>query len=352
MRPLLAALFLAQSALFAAAPAAAQKAQEITLPAGQPWVHKHSGLSVPPVLEGLPRTRITALEPDQLDEYVNFESADGGTALTIYVYRHVTGSIPVWFDRAQWAIEKRGTFGTPEPLAPAAAFIPPHQSSASGLAITYSTTNEPYRSTAVAMLPLGAEWIVKIRYSSATLNAPQLRTHMDAVMKAIDWPANLPPQPTATPVAACPTPLSFKSKVKVLPPNTTETLIGAALAGARPNAGSPGAPVLWCKDADTLGGLPSAGLFRPDASADSYLIALNDAGRGISVTPNVAALFDKTAKPGWSVALVQMRQTVNFPPVDGLPDPGQLFHMLQTTKPVSAADTWGGKTITLGVGAQ
>ena len=66
---------------------------------GKPWKHKATGAALPASLAGLPRTKVVYLTSPEVDVAANYENADGSEAVTIYIYRDVSGSVPVWFDK-------------------------------------------------------------------------------------------------------------------------------------------------------------------------------------------------------------------------------------------------------------
>ncbi len=123
---------LAAMARAAVAPAAAQSPHAtITAPADQPYAMRHSKLTVPPVLDGMRRVAERQLGDGEVDYAIYQNAAD---AITVYAYRNVVDSVPVWFDRARAAIEDRvNVYGTVTAAGPPAAFTPPGQDVASGL---------------------------------------------------------------------------------------------------------------------------------------------------------------------------------------------------------------------------
>lgn len=329
---------LGAAALLSAAPALAQapKPQPIAVAADAPFRHDNSGLTLPATLAGLPRTRILENEAPQLDILAAWARGDDAE-LSVYVYRSTAGSVPVWFDRAVWAIETRGLYGTPVPAQPPVAFRPPGATADTGLLAAWTAGSGSYTGTGVALVPFG-EWLVKLRYSSKSEDGAAVAALLRAAVAGIGWPATLPPAPPAQPIAACAAPLAFKGKARSAPADMTNALIGA-LSGVVASSASATPPASWCRDAATL---PMAGVYRPDGAVDRYLIALSDAGRGVSVGPGLGGLFDPKAKPRWAVNLVLPGQTVNFPQQDRLPTPARALELLRE-QPVSSASTWGAK---------
>lgn len=335
------ALMLAASV--APVPPAAAQAQKVAIaaPADQPYRFRHSGLTIPTVLEGMPRTSIEQFGSDELDVFANYQR--GSDAVTVYVYRMVSGAVPVWFDRARASIEtRRDLYGAVTAAVPPTAFTPPGQGVASGLIGAWSTGKPPYRGTSLALLPLG-DWLVKVRYSSTTLDGAQIAARMPAVLAALTWPSGVAPAAPAQPIADCATPLAYPKKAKVVRDQsslTTASFLGGLLAAVERRVAEtkPSTPPLWCRDPD---GSPMGGVYRANNASDSYLLALSDAGRGVWVGPEpLGALLDKKAKPSWSVALADLGETLSYPPMTALPRPAEVLSLIQRPA-LSRTSTWG-----------
>lgn len=137
LRILMAALALLT---FTASPALAQRALEIDTAKG--YSHPYSDFRMPGTLLGMPMSKLSDLSNNQTDVASMYD--DGRDMVSVYIYRLASGALPVWFDRAVWAIETRAEmFGQPQRLPGAAAFVPPGQSTASGLAATWKSTKAP-----------------------------------------------------------------------------------------------------------------------------------------------------------------------------------------------------------------
>ena len=195
-----------------AAQAQAQGPRPLELGAGAAFKHRHSKVQLPPVLAGLPRTKAMEYEPDQLDTMSEYASSDVAEAYTVYIYRNVAGGLPVWFDRARQMVERRNALGSAT-LHSAGEFVPPGRANASGLLATYALTGMKYRSTGVALVPVG-EWMIKLRASSQSLSPAELEVRMKAVLAEIVWPKKMVPAPAAVPVARCATELALSGDAK------------------------------------------------------------------------------------------------------------------------------------------
>lgn len=340
-------------ALMLATPALAQNGpQPIKAPLNKPYRHSFSKLVLPPVLGGLPRESITAFVPEtpDLDMATEYRSADGSEDITVYVSRVASGAMPIWFDQARHAIESRSNvYGTVLPLEAPVSFIPPGRANAAGLAIAFSP-GIAWKSTALAMAPLG-EWMVKIRYSSKTLDAAAMRTRIEQLFGELGWPAKLDPAPDAALTKVCADPILFDDKAKDAPQdgasvllNSLFTQVGSDIAKKDKDA----QPVTWCVDP---GWQMKGRIYRPNGAKDQYLVTIDDGGIAVTVSPDFQLPGDdkgKPATPAWGVHLVLLDRTINYRSQDGLPGPGRLNALL-AGQGVSSVTTLGKKTnVTVG----
>lgn len=310
-------------------PAAAQQAEELKVSAGKPYKHELSGLDLPATLVGAPRIKAVTIGEDLLDVSASYESPDRAELLSLYIYRKASGALPVWFDRARWAIENRpGVYGKPIAAVGAPSFVPPGQQTSSGLIATYTLNKTAYRSTGVAILPFGT-WLVKLRYSSKTMEAASLATAMRSALAELQWPAAVPAAPVAVPIADCSTRLAASGKSRPVPADFKAMLMTALVGvAARTDSKETDASERsrsWCRDTAAL---KEGSVYRPDAATDSYLIALSDAGRGVFVGPSPANSLvaeSKPAAPSWNVAFVDLGATTYFQAQDRLPSPSHVL---------------------------
>jgi hypothetical protein len=345
------------AAMLCSGAAQAQGPRTVDLPANSGFKHRYSKIRLPPALAGLPRTRAVEFEADQLDTASEYATGDVGEAYTVYIFRDVAGGLPVWFDRARWMIEHRDALGTAT-LHSAGRFAPPGRAEASGLVATYALAGTGYRSTGVALVPVG-EWLIKLRASSRTLSPAELDSRMKAALAEIGWPKKMEPAPAAEPVAACATvlPLSGEAKpaqgedggAEVL----MEALIGMAATVAPPKQAMPRPKPRWCRDSTQLA---NAGVYRADEQKDGYLLALADSGRGVGVGRSAGRFLDdlEDSKPPrperYQVQLILLSQTLTSGLLDRLPAPAQALAIANEGRFASSFGTWGkGKTqVTIG----
>jgi hypothetical protein len=343
MRKWMAAL--AAGMMIAAPVAAQQVGAPVGAKAGKPYRFKHSGITAPAELDGMKRVDVRQLGDDELDVFAVYQ--DGPDAITVYVYRTLSGSVPVWFDRARASIEQRKEmFGNVTPVV-ATAFAPPGQSSASGLMAGWTLTKAPYRGTALAILPVG-EWLVKVRYSSTKLDGATVAARIPAVLGALEWPKAIPAAPAAAPVTDCTTPLAFAANAApVTDANALQTaaltggLVAAAEGEKRTSAAA--TPAAWCRDPAPA---QVGAAYRRDGATDGYLLAISDSGRGFAVEPDVIARevgeSEGRKVAQWSIALYEPGSIAIYAPMTALPAPDTLIAALN--RPILArTTTWGKK---------
>lgn len=345
-------LLLFIAALAIAAPVTAQQQPPpIKIGANQPYRHKPTGLTVPIMLDGLTRTTANAYIPE-IDEAFGFDNPADTETLTVFVFRNVTGSVPVWFDRVDWVASRRDVYGGVTQSHPALPFAPTGQGTASGLISTYAVSRGPYRSTAIAFMPLGPGWYVSLRYSSKTFDPATLETRLRTVASALGWPGKLEQQPAVVPIENCTTSLAVSATAK--PVGRDKSITGALLFGALLSSADektkrkmekdqpPKPATIWCRDIAASAGLQNAGVYRPVGTRDRYLIAYQDAGRGVTVEPDtVSALMDKgAAKASWSIVEFDLGDVSIFTPRDGLPEPEAIRKIVASEPYGSKATTW------------
>ena len=348
-------LFVLIAALTIAVPATAQQQPpSIKIGVAETYRHKPTGFTVPVMLDGLTRTAAKAYTPE-LDEALGFDNPANTETLTVFVFRNVTGSVPLWFDRVDWVASHRDIYDGVTQLHPALPFAPTGTGNANGLIATYAVSRGPYRSTAIAFMPLGPGWYVSVRYSSKTLDPAALETHVRAVASALGWPGKLEQQPTVAPIENCTRALAVSAKAKAVGRDTALTgslLFGALLSGAddatkrKMEKDTPPQPaIVWCRDIAASAGLQNSAVYRPVGTDDRYLIAYQDAGRGVMVQPDtLAALLGKgEGRPTWSITEVDLGSATSFTPRTGLPEPAAVGQIVAREPFGSKATTWGEK---------
>jgi hypothetical protein len=326
-----------------AEPAAAQRS--LNVPADKGWQHARTGLILRSKLAGMDRTKLLDSGTAELDISAEFQSSDNSGWATIFLFRPALQSVPIWFDRSESQIQLGTMFAPVLPVADTLAFARPGAVVASGLRRVYRPSAGGFRSTALAIVPLG-EWLVAVRISSKTLEPVQMDARLSAVIAAIGWPKDVAESPAAVPVATCAKPLAYAKRARMNKPDVTSALMGAALAlpddekDAKDKA--PAKPAVYCRD------LPPRieyGVYREPTSTNAYVMALGDAGIVASVGPSLAAMFGG-GPPAFDLSLADLEGTSIYPSVDKLIHPDQVLGTIGKASPMSRT-TRGEKNITI-----
>lgn len=313
---------LAAALLALASPSLAQTPpRTLEVPAAKSWQHAATGMILPPVAAGLSRGAIvdrTSAEHDVSAEY----GGEDGLTTTVYLFRTLLPDPALWTDRALAAIALRPDLGLDPARLPAPApFRRPGAASASGLRATLPLSGSGLTGTAVAVAPLNG-WLLKVRMTSARLDPAALDARLTAFIDALRWPSEARPAAAAAPVAVCPDSLTFK-KAKTVKDDMGDVLM-SALAGTvemdQVEKGEAEAAV-YCREP---GPLKPYGVYRPDRSRDSYVIALGDSGSALRLVPALDLLASgRSGGKKVAMTLVEHDRTSVLPSFNRLPSPEQ-----------------------------
>src|SRR5579884_77017 len=333
---------LASALMFAAAPVFAD-VTELRADSQKQFKHNPSGIVIAASAAGIQRTKVEEFDDKQLDVAAEFRSPDDKEITTIYVFRRVTGDVPLWFDRIQNAIEARESFKSPTVAIPAAPFTPAGQSNARALKVVYSAGGPPWKSSAAALTTTG-EWYVAVRASSQTLTPDQLLARLDETFGAIKWPKEKAPAANAYVIGDCPDALPQGPDAEPAAADGSVILMAALAAnvgGSSKDAGEV-KPPRWCRDPDKMTG---AGIYRPDAAKDRFFVAFQDSGRGIMVEPNELAGLLAGAKNNapltYTVEMVDIDRRIGFGSFKSLPSFAQAIWLTEHGNRAYSATTWG-----------
>lgn len=337
------------------APLASANAQApIELEIGAPWEHPHSGIVVPDTIGGLPRGSATEFAQDFLNIGFSFPSSDGSEEISLYIYRHTNGAVPVWFRQAQTGIEIRDIYAKPELAFGVEQYGWPGAEEWQGLRAIYATPNSRTSlSTAVVLFSIDG-WLVKMRVSSSTKSPEELGQMIDAAFAELTPPQAKVAQAPAVPVEDCEKKLRFK-KAQDAEPDAGSAILGALLGGLV-SRGEPGeseegeaiAPEpakVWCRDGSLN---PTQVAYRADGAKDAYLLAIGDSGMGISVGPDTAGQILQSerpnSKPNYSITLITDNRRINYVPQNRLPSLRRVLEVVNANRTVSSVSTWGDDT--------
>jgi len=249
--------------------------------------------------------------------------------------------VPVWFDRIQRTVESGNKLGTLRLAIPATAFTPVGQSNARGLRAVYAASGAGFTSSAAALTATG-EWYVAVRESSKTLTPEQLLARLEQTFASIRWPKEKVASPAALPITACAKALAQGEDAQPAPADMGSTLLASALGGIISNAPEKdevAAPAHWCRDPYKIEG---AGVYRPDEANDSYLIAFQDAGRGVWVGKNgIAGILGGASEPTFMVESIDIDHRDGFTAFKTLPNIAQALWLAEKGTRTYSSSTWG-----------
>ena len=312
-------------------PIRAQQAQLRTLsvPANAAWQHAETGMILPAHVAGLTRGAIRDSTDNEMDVIADYVDDANGLVGTVYLYRTMTPEVALWFDRAATVIQLRpGWHLENAPLPTPTAFARPGATIASGLRAAIDVNVPEVRSTALAIAPLGANWLLKVRLSSASLDRAGLDERLTAFIQGLRWPAEGAPGRVAVPILACTSPLRLRT-ARVVHTDMTGNLMDAV--GGVMVAEHPGAAPVYCREP---GATIEQGVYRPGGSTESYLIALGDSGMAFSL----ASAIDLSAIMGGSsggnriaMTLLGRNGSSVYPSFNRLPPPEQAMEVARRT---------------------
>ncbi|WP_174285694.1 hypothetical protein [Sphingomonas bacterium] len=332
-----------------AAPAAAQR-RDLPVPLGKGWQHADSGVILTATLAGLPRTTLTDNGTAERDIAAEFASPDRATVATIHIFRPALMSVPIWFDRAQTAIALRDIYGGATPVAPLPTpFAHPGAAVASGLRQVYVPGRGKYKSTTLAVSPVGA-WLVAVRLSATTLDPAAADAKLSALIAAIRWPTTGDSVPVAKPVGECADGLTYH-KAAARKPDMMQALLGGAVAaGMEKDHPADATPVEYCRD--PVPPTVDYAVYRAMGTSDGYTLAIADSGRIASVYKGLT-LPGQPSTGGYAVTYADLDGSIaTFPSFDQLPQPQQVLDLvLGGHQPIARTATGaGGKTgMTIGL---
>jgi hypothetical protein len=342
-----------------AAPLAAQQAKPLQLDLTNGWTHEQSGLVFPKEIGSMPFFSATQFAEGGWDVSLQYSPANQADAVSIYVYQAAVQDVGLLFAESRRSLENRKqVYSAVTPLAPTSAFTPPGQNSASGLRIAYDTQGT-YKSTALAIVPMGRDWVVKFRLSSTTLSASELDTRLTDAVKMLGWPEDRKAHLEAIEAPSCTTSLGPFKKAKPVKADGGNALLNALFASALTGEASEDAEaegvstVRYCRDQNTS--FPF-GVYRPDNAVDRYTISLGDSGRAVFVEPDIASMLLDEGKskkgPQYTVRMVVPGLVDTYPSHDRMPSPEQAVSIIENSPPASSVDRSGkNKTINIGDGA-
>ena len=332
--------WLISAALLAVASPASAGWRPLDVPNDKGWQHARTGLILMAKLGDFQRARLADNSTSELDVAATYYNADKSATADIYLYRPGIVDLPMWFDRSHYAMGMNDHFKLGAPFGSITRFALPGSTVESGLRVVHFRSDKPTGATGLAMAPLG-DWLVAIRLTADVADAPKLEAMLADLMTKIRWPADRAIAKPAVPIAACSSPLKYKH-AKVIKPDLTQALLGAALSSTKGDVAKdakPAPPPVYCREST-----PSAEytIYRPGDDEFTYVMAIGDAGVAAEVSPAITL----TGGAAYSVVLDTASSSDSYPNFNALPEPKQVFAMLGSMSPMSSASRTG-KDITI-----
>jgi hypothetical protein len=320
--------------LVLSAPAALAQAQPRTLAAeaGSPWTHRLTKMVLPATVAGLTRGEIEDATAAELDVTAQYHDQTRDLLVLVYIYKPGISDVAIWFDRAALAMRTSPGHGLEGVTLPAPVpFARPGAPTAAGLRLVMDVPGPGFKSTALAIAPVG-EWLVKVHMGSRSLDRAALEAKLDAIMAALGWPAEAGAPRAAAAILPCPTPLKTK-QAKFVRDDMASVLINAVSFSIERE----GPPPIYCREP---GLATDFGVYRPNGDHDSYVVTLNDAGVALSVGPSLGGLLGGSNRKTYSLSLLDHGSASVMPSFNRLPPPAQAVsvaegkpQMISTTPP-------------------
>lgn len=302
--------------IMAGFPVHAQK--PITVPETASWQHARSKIILPPKLAGLKRVSISDGSNSELDVSTQYE--DGASIATVYLYRPYWNEIGVWFDRSEQGILANKKLGNAVGLKDSATmFARPGGTVQSGLYRLYAIPAGTYRTTALAILPVG-NWFLKVRYSTPDTDATSVETKLMEVISKIRIPVNASEGAPPKTIPLCAIQTKWRN-AKLIAPSMMGTMLDGATFMAMmeqrkakffmlPNA---------CRDGSHS---ELYTVYRDSSDKENFIMAAGDAGFSVQVLEAKSIL--SSGKQYWPIASTQA-QHILLPAFNKIPSPSTLF---------------------------
>lgn len=337
---------------------AAAQPQAIRTEDGKPWTHKASGLTFPAAIGGFIRNDINDLsEGKQIDLGSAYREPASGTLATVYIYRPAMPVAPLWFDIANWYIQRNQRFAPVAAHGGAVSFTIAGQEQTVNLRQVYAI-GAMGRSSGIAIIPLGS-WMVKVRMTSQHYDPRALDAALQALVEGLGWPKHMPAVAASTPLASCKGKLP-ENRAEEIRQTSPIILVGAMLGSVdEDNAGkggkdeTVGPPRLCRDDSRTDNAYP---IYQLDEGSSGYVIVIGDNGTLLAVRndPRSAEIARELAKDGgrdtrpfYRVTLMTPEQWEQFPAFAQLPSAEQAFDVVRNRSPLSVTKLLGDRAITI-----
>lgn len=299
---------------------------EISVPDTASWQHARSEIILPSKMAGLKRVKISDNSKSELDVTVQYEGADA--VGTVYLYRPYWNDVGVWFDRSEQGVLANKGLGNVVALENAAtSFARPSGTVASGLYRIYTASGDKYKTTALAIFPVG-HWFVKLRYSTSNSDLAIAKAKLMDMVAKVRVPVTASEGAAPQSIPMCATPIKWK-KAKVIKPDLVSALV----------TGTTFTELMKLRTADFLD-LPNAcrdgaptelyTLYRDAKDDNNIVMVAGDSGYSVQV---LEALL--SSKEYWAIAS-DLSQHALLPTFTKMPAPELLFKVVASGQTVAS----------------
>jgi hypothetical protein len=319
----------------------------ISAAAGKDWRHDLTGTVLPARIGEFSRKDIADYGNQKLDILATYEQPQSRTTATLYVYRAGLPDVSIWHDRIV-RVMAMGRLGAADvPKLQTTFFTPAGQGGNSGVRSVIPLAGKGFTSSGVAMFRHD-DWLIVVRMSSGTIPAADLDGSLTAFVEALTLSPARQPAPEAYRITPCAKPFPDQPAARA-----ARDMSGGLLAGMLMQAIDNGklktteakdttAPH-YCSDPDALGTDYAA--YRDEKEANSYLVAVGDAGNVVWIAPDgMATLLDPKKGSQYSMMLTTVAKRINYTPFTAMPSPTQVMEIVQSERPVSLTDRPIGKS--------
>lgn len=281
------------------------------------WTQREAGITLPDRMADLSRGETRDLSDGKATDTM-LQYGAGEEPVTLYVYRSTYPNAALWMDRTAAAMQTNvggsGAETAAVPFTIGGALRPNGLRRALNL-----PQGARFKATGVAMAQVGA-WMLKLRVTSATLDAASVSAKMDRILQAVRFDRPAPaPLPMTAPAACGEEPIlagrlvAAPDRKRIAAARDAGRAVLAMVRGG--GDGLAARPDLWCRDEST--GLPAqyVSLYRRKTGG-SYVLLLSDAG--LSLTLAALPAGDGSAVAAYAGTTSDVGVAALY---EGLPDP-------------------------------
>jgi hypothetical protein len=318
-------------------------ARDIEIEAGKSWVHKETGVTMPPALEGFTLELVKDFGESESDVEMTYRDRGSKTLLSIYLFRAGVPDVSVWQDRIIAMIRANkgglgridGNAAAPAPITPAGGVTD------SGSIVTFRLAGGSSTSTGSAVLRTD-DWLVALRMSSGTLSEQELSNRLVAVVAGL--PLAMPQRPERIEASYVIEPCADSAPITQAKRSkggieevTMDWMAYEAQNAAVESASEIGRNIdslpPYCRE-DYTG--DSFSVYSRKGARSGYLIALHDAGSTIEVAPPIS-MWKTNKRLDYAIVMKNPAETMWFRGFRTLPSIAQVIAVINSEGPIGKA---------------